>query len=85
MVSLVLAQALTDKFGSDTVADIQQAMAAYRDRLTPGPMDVVQTFDSFHQLIQQKRGRFKPSLKFRMIRSVRPFYCPYYQSPAPKT
>jgi chorismate synthase len=41
MVALVLAQALTDKFGSDTVADIQQAMASYRDRLTPGPSDSV--------------------------------------------
>lgn len=35
MVALVLARALTEKFGGDTVADIRQAMAAYRERLSP--------------------------------------------------
>ena len=38
MVAVVLVQALLDKFGEDTLGDIQGAIKAYQARLAPPPV-----------------------------------------------
>jgi hypothetical protein len=38
MVAIILAKALMDKFGRDSLADIQASWSAYQERLKPAPI-----------------------------------------------